>query len=136
MFYYKVLYKKYNGKLVSIGEAFDHPPDLILEYKPGEKTKAPKGTMLFVFESLYYALRFVNHLHSNHSANVEIWEVETNSLPLDGGRVAAIGHWQSKEKRLDVVNRFWLNKRGTIYDSVPSPKGTNICKEVTLIKKV
>jgi len=123
MSYYKVLK---HGKSVLM----DLPISLKVEYKLNEWVK-PKleNSPLFVFSSLQQA-----HFHYDQMCADSIYECEVKN-PRTIKIIAAILDYYA----LNNVVRFWKDrkrKKGCKVSSWPAPKGTIICDEVKLTKKV
>lgn len=139
---YKVLYRDYNDKLLSIGEAFEHPSVLIVEYKPSEWVSAPEGTGLFVFNTLGHAKLFTSKIHSNHKDNVEIWEVETKHTTERIRRVAYITVYKARLQPKNIMHAIRDHWHCTICDrfaksnTIPAPIGTLACESVLLKRRV
>lgn len=123
MTYYKVL--KNSQSILS-----DLPISIRVEYKLNEWVK-PKleNSPLFVFNSLDKAKSHYTQMSAD-----SIYECEVKN-PRRIKVIAAIIDYYA----LNTVIRFWKNrkrKKGCKVSSWPAPKGTIICDEVKLTKKV
>lgn len=123
MIYYKAVKKSESGHSYLSYTHFYLPTKYVVKYKVGEFVSAPRGTKLFVFDTMENLMDFIQISHCIRVFSCEV----TNPQPLSDSIL--------RFDNLQDVQQYWTYKQNH-YEYVSPKRGTVLADSVKLLQEI